>query len=143
MIVPMGIVKVEIKVPEAVRAIELFRRERKAALEQFGQEVKDAVSQVFNHLLQAEMTLFLGQAEQVGNKRNGYYDRQYTLKGIGGIRVRMPMDRKRAFRSEIIPRHEQIDPRLKEDLAVLHLAGISTRTLAMMSKRVKARLAGS
>lgn len=136
MIVPMGIVKVEIKVPEAVKAIESFRRERKAALAQFAQEVKDAVSQAFNHMLHAEMTLFLGQTEQIGNKRNGYYERQYALKGIGAIRVRMPIDRKHAFRSEILPRHEQIDPRLKEDLAVLHLAGISTRTLAMMSKRI-------
>ena len=136
MVLSMGIVKVEIKVPEAVRAIELFRQERKAGLEQFTNGVKDAVSMAFNQLLQAEMTIFLGQPEQAGNKRNGYYEREYALKGIGAIRVRMPIDRKRAFRSEIIPRHEQIDPRLKEDIAVLHLAGISTRTLAMMSKRI-------
>lgn len=136
MIVPMGIVKVEIKVPEAVAAIESFRRGRKAALAEFAHEVREAVSATFNRLLQAEMTLFLGRPEQVTNKRNGYYGRSYALKGVGSIHVRMPIDRKHAFRSEIIPPNEKIDPRLKEDLAVLHLAGISTRTLAMMSKRI-------
>ena len=136
MVVSMGILKVEVKVPEAVAAIEAFRRGRKAALEQFAHEVAAAVSMAFNQLLHAEMTLFLGQPEQAGNKRNGYYERRYALKGIGSIRIRMPIDRRHAFRSEIVPAHEQIDPRLKEDMAVLHLAGISTRTLAMMSKRV-------
>jgi putative transposase len=48
----------------------------------------------------------------------------------------MPVDRKRHFESAIVPHHEQIDPRLKEDMAVLHLAGLSTRTLAMISKRL-------
>ena len=36
----------------------------------------------------------------------------------------------------IIPKSEQVDPRLREDMAVLHLAGISTRDLEMMSKRL-------
>lgn len=58
------------------------------------------------------------------------------LKGIGAIRIRMPIERKRSFRSDVVPHHEQIDPRLKEDMAALHLAGISTRTLAMMSRRI-------
>jgi putative transposase len=46
------------------------------------------------------------------------------------------VDRRRKFESEIIPAREQIDPRLKEDMAVLHMAGLSTRTMAMVSKRV-------
>jgi putative transposase len=48
----------------------------------------------------------------------------------------MPQDRKSVFQSDIIRANEQIDPRLKEDMAVLHLAGLSTRTMAMVSKRV-------
>ena len=48
----------------------------------------------------------------------------------------MPIDRKRKFQSVVLPAREQIDPRVKEDMAVLHLAGLSTRTMAMVSKRV-------
>lgn len=82
------------------------------------------------------MSLFLGEPDQADNKRNGYEERDYVLKGVGALRVRMPIDRKRRFESSIIPRYERVDPRIKEDLAALHLAGISTRTLALISERV-------
>ena len=89
-----------------------------------------------NQLLATEMTMFLGKPDQAANKRNGYEDREFALKGIGSIRLRMPIDRRRQFKSEIIRPSEQMDPRLKEDMAVLHLAGLSKRTMAIMSKRV-------
>lgn len=132
----MGIIKIEIKIPELVKAIESFKENRLAALEHLTVEVKSSVSQMFNQLLQTEMAVFLGQADQSDNKRNGFEEREYALKGVGCVRIRMPVDRKRNFKSVIVPPREQIDPRLKEDLAVLHLAGISNRVLAMISKRV-------
>jgi len=132
----MGIIKVEIKIPELVKAIEAFRSDRLAALEHLGVEVRNSVSQMFNQILQTEMDIFLGGPDQSGNKRNGYEQREYALKGVGCVRIRMPIDRKRSFRSVVVPPREQIDPRLKEDIAVLHLAGLSNRVLAMISKRV-------
>lgn len=130
----MGIVKVEINIAEVASAIEEFRVNRRRALETFSGEIKQAVSEAFNRLLKTEMTLFLGKS--VGNKRNGYREREYALKGVGAIQIRYPLDRKRGFDSSIIPKSEQMDPRFKEDLAVLHLSGISTRTLSMISRRV-------
>lgn len=132
----MSIIKVEISIPEAVKALEEFRSNRKQALQSLTNSLKSAVSDSLNQLLQAEMAIFLGQDEQVGNKRNGTYERTYALKGVGAVRLRMPTDRRRQFHSVVVPPHEQIDPNLKEDLAVLHLAGISTRMLAMMSRRL-------
>lgn len=132
----MGIIKVEVNIPEAVKAIEEFRTNRKQAFATVTREIRSAVAQTFNQLLHTEMTLFLGKPDQAGNKRNGYHEREYALKGVGAIRIRMPLDRKREFESVIVPKHEQMDPRLKEDMAVLHLAGLSTRTLAMASKRI-------
>lgn len=132
----MGIIKVEINLSELSQALETFKRNRLKAFETLTMEVKDAVSGTLNQLLHAEMSLFLGKPEESGNKRNGYKEREYALKGIGCIRIRMPIDRKRRFDSEIIPTREQIDPRLKEDMAVLHLAGISTRMVAMISRRL-------
>ena len=35
-----------------------------------------------------------------------------------------------------MPEHETLDRKLKEDLALLHLAGISNRTMALVSKRI-------
>lgn len=130
----MGIIKVDVNIAELTTAIEEFRVNRKRALENFSSEVRTAVSDAFNKLLHAEMTVFLGKS--VGNKRNGYREREYALKGVGAIQLRYPLDRKNSFESSVIPKSEQIDPRLKEDLAVLHLSGISNRTLAMISRKI-------
>jgi transposase-like protein len=102
---------------------------------QVTEEVKGAVSTTINQLLNAEMEMFLGSPEQSDNRRNGYLpERTYTLKGIGSIRVKIPVDRKGQFQSSVIPKYERIDPRLEADMAILHLAGLSTRTLSMISK---------
>jgi putative transposase len=132
----MGIIKVEIKIPELVQALEKFKENRVVALESLTHGIRDGVGDFLNSLLQAEMDLFLGKPDQVLNKRNGYRTKEYALKGVGCVRIRMPTDRKREFRSEVLPHHEQIDPRLKEDIAVLHLAGLSNRVLSMISNRV-------
>ena len=122
--------------PEAVQAIEDFRMNRVRAFEAMTSELKTAVGEAMSNLLHTEMTLFLGKPDQSDNKRNGYKERDFALKGVGCIRLRMPQDRKSRFQSDIIKPNEQIDPRLKEDMAVLHLAGLSTRTMAMVSKRI-------
>lgn len=132
----MAIIKLQVSVPEAVKAVQEFKQNRIKALEAITTEVKTAVSSAINGLLHAEMSLFLGQPEQSDNKRNGYHEREYALKHVGAVRLKMPVDRRRRFESNVVPAHEQVDPRLKEDMAVLHLAGLSKRTLAMVSKRI-------
>lgn len=132
----MGIIKVEIKVLELVKAVEVFKENNQKFFEHLSSEIKSTVSNTLNQLLQTEMDLFLGQADQALNKRNGFREREFAIKGIGCVRVRVPKDRNQKFNSLIVPKSTQIDPRLKEDLAVLHLAGISNRTLSMISKRI-------
>jgi putative transposase len=132
----MGIIKVEIRIPELVKALETFKENRMAALETLSGEIQSSMSEFFNSLLKTEMDLFLGRPEQASNKRNGFKEREYALKGVGCLRIRLPLDRQRKFKSVVIPPREQIDPRIKEDMAVLHLAGLSNRTLAMVSKRM-------
>jgi putative transposase len=136
MTVNMGIIKVEVNLPEAVQAIEEFRKNRMQAFESITSELRHAASSALDTLLHTEMTLFLGKADQSDNKRNGYKERDYAIKGVGCIRIKMPQDRKSRFQSDIIKPNEQIDPRHKEDMAVLHLAGLSTRTMALVSKRI-------
>ena len=86
--------------------------------------------------METEFSAFLGREEQSGNKRNGYRERTYALKGVGAISLRVPRDRHSKFDSCVIPKNEVIDPRLKEDFAVLSLAGISMRSLGMISRRI-------
>jgi len=132
----MGIIKVEFNFPELKEAITNLEQGRRHFFDLLTRELKTAASNAIDQVLSAEMTVFLGKASESSNKRNGYQTREYALKGLGGLTLRMPVDRKRRFESSIIPKSEQVDPRLREDMAVLHLAGISTRDLEMMSKRL-------
>ena len=132
----LSIVKFEINIPEALKSIAKFRENRVKAFEEFTSEVKQSVANAINQLLNAEMTVFLGGEDKADNKRNGYKEKEYALKGVGTVRLKIPQDRCSRFESAIIKKNEVIDPRLKEDIAVLHLAGISTRTMAMISKRL-------
>ena len=115
----MSVIKLEVRLSEVTQAIEAFASNRKQALDQISHQMKELVSTTFNQLMNAEMDLFLGQADQAGNKRNGYREREYTLKGVGTLRIRVPKDRHGNFRSVVVPAHERVDPRLKADMAIL------------------------
>ncbi len=130
------LVRIDVNLPKVRQALQSFANDRRQALVRFSNEVRDAVADGVNQLLNAEMSIFLGQPGQETNKRNGYRSRDYTLKGVGTLRVHVPRDRDGEFSSVVIPQHERLDPRLREDMAMLHLAGVSNRTLAMMSRRV-------
>lgn len=132
----MSIIKVEISLPEAIKAIQKFKENRSLALNELTTELKESFKKTIDTILDTEMTLFLGQADQQDNKRNGYKEKDYTLKGVGTIRLKVPQDRKSQFNSSVIPKSERMDPRLREDMAVLNLAGISNRTLGMISRRI-------
>ena len=135
--VPAGpILRFELSFPEARAALEAFAANRVAALEGLSRGVRDAVADGLNQLLNAEMAVFLGRPSQADNKRNGYTARQYSLKGVGTVEVRVPRDRKGKFKSVVVPTREQIDPRLRQDLALLHLSGISSRGLEGIARRV-------
>ena len=131
-----SIVKVEISLPEAIKTIQQFKENRLLALGEFTNEIKKSSQKFLETLMAVEFSAFLGQEEQSSNKRNGYKEKTYALKGVGSIKLRVPQDRLSKFESSVIPKNEVIDPRLKEDFAVLSLAGISTRSLGMISRRI-------
>ena len=129
--------RVELSIPEAQRLLQEYAHDRGAALEAVSKEFRNIAANVVNQLLNLELSLFLGSSESKGNRRNGYHRvREYCFKGVGGIEVRSPRDRDGKFESNLIPSYERIDPRTKNDLALLHLAGISNRTMATISKRL-------
>jgi len=133
----MSIIKLEVRLRGIPRALQAFKEDRRKALELFTEEVRSVVRQGFDQLLNAEIDLFLGEPDQSDNKRNGYHpEREYAIKGLGCIRIRVPRDRKNRFDSAIVPDKERVDPRIRAEMAMLHLAGLSSRTLAMMSRRV-------
>ena len=130
------IVQVKVSVPAARAALSAFTQNRLKAFESFSNDLRESVSLAINDLLELEMSVFLGKSDQGCNKRNGYRTRDYYLKGVGCLRLEFPRDRNGEFESVIVPSHERIDPRTRQDLSMLYLAGLSNRTLSMISRRL-------
>lgn len=140
--------KMEITVPEVIDLINEIRKEPENLFEMIRSNVQETVGQYLSSLMDAEMTHFLGRkpyerCEGDKNHRNGSYDRKFTLKGIGSVDIKVPRDRKGAFKTEVIPRSKQYEDSIREDLSVMFLAGISTRTLSLISERLIGRKVSS
>jgi len=133
--------KVEISVPEVVGIINEIQKQPEKIFEMIRVNIKESVGQYLSEIMKVELTHFLGRdryqrTEAVDNYRNGSYDRHYTLKGIGEVRVNVPRDRKGEFRTKVIPRSKQYEDSIRQDLCLMFLSGASSRTLSIMSNRL-------
>jgi putative transposase len=136
--------KMEITVAEVSELINEIRKQPEGLFEMIRANVQETVGAYLSTLMDVELTEFLGRdryerSEAEINHRNGSYDRKFTLKGIGKVDLRVPRDRKGEFKTEVIPRSRQYEDALREDLSVMFLAGVSTRTLALISERLIGR----
>ena len=136
--------KMEITIAEVFDLINEIRHKPESLFEMIRANVQETVGQYLSALMDAELTQFLGReryerVEQNSNHRNGSYGRKFTLKGIGEVGLKVPRDRNGEFSPEVIPRSKQYEDSLREDLCAMFLAGVSTRTLSLMSERLIGR----
>ena len=136
--------KMEITVTEAMELINEIRQHPKDLFEMIRADVKESVGQYMSELMDTELTDFLGRKryeriEGKCNHRNGSYGRKYTLKGIGEVAVSVPRDRNGDFETRVIPRSKQYEDVLREDICVMFLSGVSTRTLSLISEKLIGR----
>ncbi len=140
--------KLEASVAELVQAfkeIQGIENQPGKILEMVKTEVPKVVGDYLSQVMQVELTRFLGRQpyERVGegesNHRNGSYPRNITLKKIGEVEVKVPRDRKGKYQTQVLPRSKQYEDEIRQDVAMLFLGGISTRTLALMSHRLIGR----
>lgn len=136
--------KVEISVPEVVSVFKEIQEQPENLFEMIRVDVRQSVSEYLSELMSTELTHFLGRKayeriEGEVNHRNGSYPREFTLKGVGKVDVRVPRDRKGEFKTQVIPRGKRYEDELRQDLSMMFLTGISTRTLSMMSERLIGR----
>jgi len=136
--------KMEITVTEAMELINEIRQQPDSIFEMIRDDVKENVGVYLSELMETELTGFLGRnrykrLKEKSNHRNGSYGRKFTLKGIGEVGVKVPRDRSGQFTTQVIPRSKQYEDTLREDLCTMFLAGVSTRTLSMMSERLIGR----
>jgi len=136
--------KVEISVPEVVKIFKEIQEQPENLFETIRVGIRENVGEYLSRLMDMERTQFLGRERYEHgqgdvNHRNGSYPRNFTLKGIGQVNVRVPRDREGAFETQIIPRSKRYEDELRQDLSMMFLTGVSTRTLSMMSERLIGR----
>jgi putative transposase len=136
--------KVEISVPEIVNIFKEIQEESGNLFEMIRVEIRKNVGEYLSGLMDMEPTQFLGrQRYEHGqgdvNHPNSSYPRNFTLKWIGQVNVRVPRDREGDFKTKIIPRSKRYEDELHQDLSMIFLTGVSTRTLSMISERLIGR----
>ena len=136
--------KLEISVPEVVDIFKGIKDQPEPLYEMIRTDIRQTIGQYFSELMDVELTHFLGRNryERRGgdvNHRNGCYSRNFTLKGIGKVDLKVPRDRKGAFRTHVIPRGKRYEDALRQDLCLMFLTGISARSLSMISKKLIGR----
>jgi len=136
--------KLEVSVPELVEVFKEIQKQPEQIFEMIRLDVREIVGDYMTAMMNAELTHFLGRepyARSQGevNHRNGSYDRAFTLKNIGEVEVKIPRDRKGKFTTQVIPRSKQYEEEISRDLSLMFLAGISTRSLSMISRRLIGR----
>jgi len=136
--------KVEISVAELVESFKEIQKQPEKIFEMMRLDIKETVGQYLTSLMKVELREFLGREpyERRGgqvNYRNGSYGRHFTLKGVGEVEVQVPRDRNGTFKTCVIPRSKQYEEAIRQDVSMMFLTGISTRSLSLMSKRLLGR----
>ena len=127
------LMKVVVKVRDVVSLAKHFEESPKEAMQEVVAEMQLGFKSTLEKIMDAEIALFLGSDNGTGNKRNGYTTRTFAVKGLGAIEVRVPRDRKGRFVSKVIPPSRRYEEAIEKDLALLNLAGLSTRMLSLLS----------
>ena len=137
--------KLEVSVTEAVQLIKEIQQQPGKILEMMKTDVPKVIGNYLSEVMQVELTRFLGRQpyERIDtaepNHRNGSYSRSFTLKKMGEVAVKVPRDRQGKYQTQVIPKSKQYEDELRQDIAMLFLGGISTRTLALISHRLIGR----
>jgi putative transposase len=132
---------VEVSVPEVVEIFKEIQNQPERLFEMIRFDIRETVGQYLTAMMNAELSHFLGrgpyeQSPGESNHHNGSYGRNFTLKRIGDVNVYVPRDRKGEFKTQVIPRSKQYEEEIARDLSLMFLAGISTRSLSMISRRL-------
>lgn len=136
--------KIEVSVSEVISVFKEIQTQPEKLFEMIRLDVREAVGRYLSEMMNAEMTHFLGRkpserSEEETNYRNGSYGRNFTIKGIGEVSVKVPRDRNGEYEARVIPRSKQYEAEIGRDLCAMFLGGVSTRTLAVMSSRLIGR----
>jgi transposase-like protein len=130
--------KIVVKVKDVVELVRRFETSPAEAMREVVGRARQLVVTTLEQVMDTEMTLFLGDEKEASrlNKRNGYRTRRFAIKGVGEVELKVPRDRAGRFETKVVPERRHYDRELEKDLALLHLAGLSTRMLSQLSRHL-------
>lgn len=128
--------KISLHVGDVMSLLKKFEQDQTQAMQQFVEDVRSNASVMLSRLMDSEIDLFLGREATGTNKRNGYTVRTYAVRGLGTLQIKVPRDRLGKFESKVLEKGKRYDQALEKDIALLHLAGLSSRMLSYTSRRV-------
>lgn len=136
--------KLEVKVPEVFEVFKEICVAPEKLFDMMRLDLREIAGNYLTALMEWELTIHLGRKRyerRLGtvNHRNGSYPRHFTIKGVGEVEVKVPRDRQGAFQTAVLPKSRQYEAAIAHDLSMMFLAGLSTRTLSMLSRRLIGR----
>jgi len=135
---------VQITVPEVVEIFKEIQAVPEKLFEMMRLDIRKIAGDYLSALMASELSAHLGRGRYERckvklNHRNGFYPRKFTIKGIGEVGVKVPRDRNATFKTTVLPSRRQYEEAVGQDLSIMFLAGISTRSLSMISKHLIGR----
>lgn len=136
--------EINVSVPELVSLVKELQSSPERIFEKLSLNIRQEVGKYLTKLMDAELSHYLGREryERVkgqGNHRNGGYPRKFSIKGIGEVDLKVPRDRQGEYETQVLPRSKRYEERITEDISIMYLTGISTRTLSLLSNRLIGR----
>lgn len=136
--------QLEVNVPEVFNIFKEIGAAPEKLFEMMRLDFREMAGDTLTAMMEWELTVHLGRKpyerrEGESNHRNGSYPRRFTMKGIGEVEIKVPRDRQGTFKTSVLPKGRQYEDTIAQDLSMLYLAGLSSRSLAMISRRLLGR----
>ena len=132
-------------VSELMDLFNQVKKEPSKVFELIRTDVKEMVGNYISELLDIELKDHLKRnryersIKTDPNYRNGSYNRKFCMKSVGETTITVPRDRKGTYKPKVLPRFQRYEESIKEDLTLMYLTGISTRSLSLLSNKLIGR----
>lgn len=137
--------KTNVQLPEVKEIFKEIMEQPEKMFDMLRIDLQKTCEQAVSRLIQAELTHFLGREKYdrkhtvTKNYRNGSYSREYTVKKLGTLNIKIARDRKGLFQSKLIDKYDRYDKELEKDICLMFLSGLSTRGISLISKSLIGR----
>lgn len=134
----------EINVPEVFEVFKEICVAPEKLFDMMRLDLREIAGNYLTALMEWELTIHLGRKRYerrrgTVNHRNGSYPRHFTIKDIGEVEIKVPRDRQGTFQTAVLPKGRQYEEAIAQDLSMMFLAGLSTRSLSLISWRLLGR----